>query len=52
MKEEKNALFFGVFLYGHRGLKLRGITEQQKKALVRRFLYARRKKKLPTQNAT
>ena len=30
----------------------RGITEEQKKALVRRFLYARRKKKLPTQNAT
>ncbi len=30
----------------------RGITEQQKKALVRRFLYARRKKKLPTRNAT
>ena len=30
----------------------RGITEQQKKALVTRFLYARRKKKLPTRNAT
>lgn len=30
----------------------RGITEQQKKALVRRFLYARRRRKLPTQNAT
>jgi putative transposase len=30
----------------------RGITEQQKKALVRRFLYARRKKKSPTRNAT
>lgn len=30
----------------------RGITEEQKKALVRRFLYARRKKKLPTRNAT
>lgn len=30
----------------------RGITEEQKKALVRRFLYARRRKKLPTQNAT
>ena len=30
----------------------RGITEQQKKALVTRFLYARRRKKLPTRNAT
>lgn len=30
----------------------RGITEQQKKALVTRFLYARRKRKLPTRNAT
>ena len=28
----------------------RGITEAQKKSLVRRFLYARRKKKLPTRN--
>ncbi|OGF79539.1 hypothetical protein A2926_01140 [Candidatus Giovannonibacteria bacterium RIFCSPLOWO2_01_FULL_44_40] len=30
----------------------RGITEQQKKALVTRFLYARRRRKLPTRNAT
>jgi hypothetical protein len=30
----------------------RGITEKQKKALVTRFLYARRKRKLPTRNAT
>ena len=30
----------------------RGITEEQKKALVTRFLYARRKRKLPTRNAT
>lgn len=30
----------------------RGITEQQKKALVTRFLYARRKRNLPTRNAT
>jgi len=30
----------------------RGITEQQKKTLVTRFLYARRRRKLPTRNAT
>lgn len=30
----------------------RGITEQQKKALVTHFLYARRRRKLPTRNAT
>jgi len=30
----------------------RGITEQQKKALVTRFLYARRRRKSPTRNAT
>lgn len=31
-------------------LRHRGITEEQKKALVRHFLYARRRRKLPTRN--